>query len=170
VRYLLILSLLLAASPAWAQTEQDTVEFTKQRYYQEFPKLPPSRKCTPKDGAGAWAEKHKLENVGGKSERDMARLGRYYLAFGPYNTVYWEEHDRKMGRSSALSAVADSKQQYIITMAGMFYVYQDNKLITSRLCFISTNDTKDYAKDLLMLALPLEKNKPLSIAIYEPLK
>jgi len=168
----LVASLLLLSAPAWADdhSERDNVELLKATYYDKFDQLPPSRKCAPADAEGIWVEKAILEAPGGSEVRDQEKYGKKNLVFGPYNTVWWGRIPGTPNLFAAKGALEASKQQYIVTVAGMLYIYEDNALQTSRLCFVSTAPTKTYAKDLLMLALPVEKNKPLSITLYEPLK
>lgn len=164
----MFLAVLLFSHFAYAQEERvpDIVEAMKARYYHGFT-LPASRKCTPQDAVGGWVERAIVE-AREKPETDAyEKEGSKYLAFGPYNTLLWQR-SRFIPDLNLTGTPEQSKTQYIMTSAGMFYAYTDGKLVASRLCFVSTEPYKQYPKGLLMLAFPLEKNTPFSITLYGP--
>lgn len=171
--FLCATALLVASSAAMAAPDQSAranVDIIKGIYYKKFPQLPKSRKCTPADAKGAWVEKKIIEEPGSREWEDLEKNGKKYLGFGEYNKVAWFRTKQPARASNVSAQVKKSAEQYIITTDGMFYIYENNSLKISRLCFVATEATKDIAKDLLMLAVPLERNKFLTLGIYEPLK
>ena len=172
--YMLIFA--CVAAPSFAANAQqqpssppDAVTVMVGEYYEHFKNLPPTRKCAPEDAKGAWKEIAIFES--GSAEVAAQKLqGPKYLAFGDYNTLVWRRVQTPVEAELVVGAVRQSPMQYISTAAGMLYVYQKGLQQDSLLCFIATEATKNYQPGTLLLARPLEKDKSLTITLYEPLK
>ena len=154
----------LAAEPP------DAVELMKAEYVGHFKDLPPARKCTPDDAKGAWKESAIFESAGMVEMSAQKAQGPKYLAFGEYNTLIWQRTQASLSAGPLVTSARGSNLQYIATAAGMLYVYKTGTLTDSLMCFIATEPKQKIAKDTLMLARPVEKDKPLLITLYEPLR
>lgn len=163
------LLLAMAMSPAIAADmpqPPDAVELMKAEYLDHFKALPPMRKCAPEDAKGAWKEYAVFESAGNAEMTAQKAQGPKYLAFGEYNTLLWQRSLIPANGKATLASTARTGLQYISTAAGMLYVYKNQELQTSQLCFISTAATKTYPAGTLLLARPVEKDKPLTITLY----
>ena len=160
--------LLLCVSPALAAP--DAVEMMKGEYAATFQDFPPARKCAQEDAKGAWKSIAVLEKTPTPQTVEQEKMGAHHLAFGDYSRLVSLRTPATMSAGQVFSELAKTPLQYIMTAAGMLYIYQNGKLQSSLLCFVSTDGGKKYAKGHLMLALPVEKAKPLSVTLYEPLK
>lgn len=170
IRRVLVLAACIATPAFAADTtppQNDVVLMMQGQYYNTFKGLPPSRKCTVDDAKGAWREFAIIESAGGTEGASQHKEGIKYLAFGAYNRLLWQ---RSPAQPQIDLALNNSPLQYIVTDAGMFYVYQAGQLQASLLCFVSTKEQDKYKPGMLMLAIGAEKDKPLAMTIYEPLK
>lgn len=164
-----ISSLLVMRTAAAAEISADVVDGMKAQYYDKFSMLPPSRKCTPEDAMGAWVEKSIFEEGARAISATQEAEGLKYLFFGSYNTLVWQRSKASLDIGSLTGLLQQSKKQYIMTTAGMLYAYDNGSIESSALCFVSTQATQQYAKGLLMLAVPLEKESSFAITIYAPI-
>ncbi len=168
------LLLALMAKPLWAVEDPapvDAVEAIRAAYYDQFRGLPPSRKCTPRDAWGAWKELAIYEYPGKSEIAAQQANGSYYMVFGDqYNRMIWGRVKNPLTAAQLYGFMPNAKKQFIMTTAGMLYVYMNGTLLASLVCSVSTEATNNYPKDMLLLALPVEKDKPLIITIYAPLK
>lgn len=163
---------LLLSLPAAVQAQQqetDVVAQMQKQYEAKFNDLPPSRKCAPEDAKGIWREEGVLETGPSLLAAEQQKDGPAYLGFGArYNTLFWKRSKEELNINATLEALPYAKRQYIMTAAGMMYTYADGALERSYLCFVSTKGTNKFAEGLLMLALPIERDKPLNITLYSP--
>jgi hypothetical protein len=163
----------LFSFPALAVEQQEkptAVDIIMGQYYDQFKDLPPGRKCTPDDAKGAWKETGIFEAATGKENADQKARGPKYMGFGTYNTFALWRSLIAVDSASVIAATQTEGLQYIMTSAGMLYVYRDGTLLTSQLCFVSTSPTDKFAIGTLMLALPVEKDKSLTINLFTPLQ
>jgi hypothetical protein len=164
--------LMFSSQSALAQPKgPDAVDIMKAHYYDYFRDLPSSRKCTPDDMKGAWQEISSLEGPGSMESVDRAKAGKKYIAFGEYNIFALRRSTEPLSAASVNATAKISGLQYIATSAGMLYTYSNNELKTSMLCFISTDKARDYpTPGLLMLAVPIQKDTPLTMTFFAPLE
>lgn len=160
----------LATPTVDAKAANDPVEIIKKQYYDMFAELPESRKCAPADAKGAWKEYAILQSASSDEAAAQRADGPKYMTFGEYNRLLWKRSASAMDLAAINAALPATDMQYIITTAGMFFAYRNGSLDASRLCFVSTKKTDKYNTGMLMLALPIEKDKPLVISIYTPVE
>lgn len=127
------------------------------------------RKCAPEDAKGAWKELAIYE-TGTSEVTEQRAKGAKYLVFGDYNTLMFQRVQAELPGAMLLANVRQSNMQYIMTADGMFFSYQSGALLDSLLCYVATEATQKFAKDTLLLARPVEKDKPLIINLFAPLK
>lgn len=161
---------LLAAAPALAQPPQkDPVDLIKNQYYEIFRNLPPSRKCTPDDTKGMWIERSIYETGNGEETAARSISGTKYISFGDYNLFLTMRSQVALDQAVLAKNTEDSDLQFITTVAGMLYVYRNNALLFSNLCYVTTGVNDNFkTPGLLMLAVPIQKDKPLSMTIFAP--
>ena len=155
----------------FAAAPKDAVELIRQEYKGYFTELPDSRKCGPEDAKGFWKEYAIYESSGQTLMQEQKNNGPKYLVFGAqYNQLSWTRSKNPFNAAGATHYTNRSKTQYIMTSAGMLYVYEGGQLQHSLVCSITTAKTAKYEPGMLMLALPVEKDKSLTISLYAPVK
>lgn len=172
-RAFLLLLAILCPAPALAAEGPpvpDGVDLTKIAYYEHFTSLPPSRKCTQEDAKGTWKELAIYESDGASETSAQRAQGVKYLAFGEYNTLFWQRALIPFSAQALFTIARQSSLQYIATSSGMLYVYKNGVLQDSLLCFMTTDTTEKFPRNTLMLARPIEKDTSLTITLYTPIE
>ncbi|MDX2073849.1 MAG: hypothetical protein SFX19_05730 [Alphaproteobacteria bacterium] len=173
MKQLICMAVLFLSAPAFAAdapAKPDVVDLMKVEYSDYFKELPPLRKCTIEDVGNAWEETAIYESTSHAEFDAQKAQGPKYLAFGEYNTLFWQRTRTSENAALLREKARAGSMQYIATAAGMLYVYDKGALQESLMCFISTEDTKKFTKDMLVLARPIEKDKSLTVTLYKPLK
>lgn len=165
-----LLLLLMAVNPAVAQeAKPDVVDAMKAAYYDKYEQLPPSRKCTPQDARGAWVEDAIFEVGATTDTAEQETEGKKYLYFADYNLLVWQRSQAPLSEGVLAERQKDTPLQYIMTVAGMMYVYEGGTATSSSLCFVATEDKEPFKKGALMLAKPLDDELSYQITLYAPL-
>jgi hypothetical protein len=171
-----LVGVLLSAGNVFAQSlpikdppPVDVAAVMLKEYYATFKPLPEARKCKPEDAKGAWVEAAIFEGSAATQLEEQRRNGKKYIAFGQHSLLFWKRSPIEMDVPAVQRALQRSSTQYILTIDGVMYVYEAGALQSSYLCFITTQPTKEHPAGALMLALPVEKDKPLLATLYVPL-
>lgn len=162
---------LLMVFMAWAipaMAAEDAVELTKKEYYNRYPSLPASRKCTPGDVKNVWIETGAMPADLATKQRGDKPIKTYLYFSDQYNYFFRMPSILPVTKDMLEVGARVSKLQYIATDAGLVYVYNKGALQETFLCFISTGASPQYQPGTLMLALPLEKDKPQGVYFYAP--
>lgn len=147
------------------EVSEEAVQIMKGAYYNAFDFLPPSRNCMPADIKGLWIE------YGTYGAHDVgAEEGRHHLNFGGYNQFSEAYSSAAVPLQSADVPVGKGKvlKQYIVSVRGLLYFYEKEKLRSTHLCFIATEGSASVSPGDMLLMDRVEEGKPKVLAIYSP--
>lgn len=157
-----------SVKPVDESADLDTVADMREKYQKQYPVLPVLRNCTPQEVQGLWVQQGVVEEPRAEAWNNYVNGGPEQIWFGTYNRYVSQRMLKRLDEYAMAKLAEPNLQQYIVSVKGMLYVYENYALKNAMLCFMASNANDKFKEGTLFLAAPFAPDKPLTASYYMP--